>query len=230
MYESLMNLPYFQGMSKDEITSILDKVKLEFLRYNDGELILKQGEPCCCFTVLVRGEVTSSCISSDGIYNVIEELTTPFAFEPYSLFGLSPYYRCSYYAKGVCDVLSINKSYLFEEFARYDIFLMNMLNLVCQRAQQKSAQIWNMREIGIAEKIVNFMLYRTEQLDGCKILQVKMGDLATILGETRINISRTLNAFQQGGLVELRRKEIIIPSLIKLKQFVLKEDKISEPI
>jgi hypothetical protein len=30
--------------------------------------------------------------------------------------------------------------------------------------------------------------------------------------------------------VELRRKEIIIPSLRKLKQFVLKEDKISEPI
>jgi CRP-like cAMP-binding protein len=230
MYESLMNLPYFQGMSKDEITSILDKVKLEFLRYNDGELILKQGEPCGCFTVLVRGEVTSSCISSDGIYNVIEELTTPFAFEPYSLFGLSPYYRCSYYAKGVCDVLSINKSYLFEEFARYDIFLMNMLNLVSQRVQQKTAQIWNMREMGIAEKIVNFMLYRTEQLDGCKILQVKMGDLATILGETRINVSRTLNAFQQGGVVELRRKEIIIPSLRKLKQFVLKEDKISEPI
>ena len=51
-----MNLPYFQGMSKDEITSILDKVKLEFLRYNDGELILKQGEPCGCFTGLVRGE------------------------------------------------------------------------------------------------------------------------------------------------------------------------------
>ena len=105
-----------------------------------------------------------------------------------------------------------------------------MLNLVSQRVQQKTAQIWNMREMGIAEKIVNFMLYRTEQLDGCKTLQVKMGDLATILGETRINVSRTLNAFQQGGVVELRRKEIIIPSLRKLKQFVLKEDKLSEPI
>ncbi|MBR6805039.1 MAG: winged helix-turn-helix domain-containing protein, partial [Bacteroidaceae bacterium] len=37
---------------------------------------------------------------------------------------------------------------------------------------------------------------------------------------TRINVSRTLNGFQQKGLVELRRKEIIIPSLKKLKTFV----------
>ena len=220
MYESLMNLPYFQGMSKDEITLILDKVKLEFFRYNDGELILRQGEPCDCFTVLVRGEIKSSCLSPDGRYTVLEELATPFAFEPYSLFGLSPYYRCSYYAKGVCDVLSIKKSYLFDEFARYDIFLMNMLNLVSQRAQQKTAQIWNIREMNLVEKILDFLLARTEQLDGCKILQIKMEDLAAILGETRINISRALNAFQQGGVVELKRKEIIIPSLRKLKQFV----------
>lgn len=220
MYESLMNLPYFQGMSKDEITAILDKVKLEFVRYNDGELIAAQGVLCDCFSILVRGEIVSSCHSSDGLYTIVEELSMPFAFEPYSLFGRQPYYRCTYRAKGACDVLSIKKSYLFEEFARYDIFLMNLLNLISQRAQQKTIQVWDRKECCIAEKIIEFVLTRTEQPEGCKTVQVKMGDLASILGETRINVSRTLNGFQQKGLVELRRKEIIIPSLKKLKTFV----------
>lgn len=215
-----MNLPYFQGMSKDEITSILDKVKLEFFRYNDGELIVKQGAPCNNFTILVRGEIISSTLSPDDRYTVVEELSMPFAFEPYSLFGLSPYYRSSYRAKGTCDILSIKKSYLFDEFARHDIFLMNILNLISQRAQQKTAQIWNRREESIAGKILDFVYTRTEQPDGCKTIQIKMEDLAAILGETRINISRTLNRFQQSGIVELRRKEIIIPSMKKLKQFV----------
>ena len=44
--------------------------------------------------------------------------------------------------------------------------------------------------------------------------------LAGILGETRINVSRVLNGFQQQGLVELRRKEIVVPSLRKLRQHV----------
>ena len=215
-----MNLPYFQGMSKDEITSILDKVKLEFFRYEDGELVFAKGSPCEHFAILVRGEVVSSCISPDGRYTVLEELAPPIAFEPYSLFGLSPYYRCSYHAKGSCDVLMIKKSYLFKEFARYDIFLMNMLNLISQQAQQRSAQIWNRAEMDIPHKILDFIVTRTEQPDGCKTILVKMNVLAGILGETRINVSRVLNSFQQQGLAELRRKEIVIPSLKKLKQYV----------
>ena len=215
-----MNLPYFQGMSKDEITSILDKVKLEFFRYEDGELVFAKGSPCEHFAILVRGEVVSSCVSPDGRYTVLEELASPMAFEPYSLFGLSPYYRCSYHAKGSCDVLMIKKSYLFKEFARYDIFLMNMLNLISQQAQQRSAQIWNRAEMDIPHKILDFIVTRTEQPDGCKTILVKMNVLASILGETRINVSRVLNGFQQQGFVELRRKEIMIPSLRKLKQHV----------
>ena len=46
MYENLLQLPYFQGMSKDEITAILDKVTIEFFSYNDGETICRFGEEC----------------------------------------------------------------------------------------------------------------------------------------------------------------------------------------
>jgi CRP-like cAMP-binding protein len=219
MYESLMCLPYFQGMSKDEITSILDKVKLVFTRHADGERIATQGSPCNCLMLLVRGSLTSKCVSPDGRYTLIEELTIPFAFEPYSLFGLSPTYRSSYYANGECDILTIEKSYLFDEFSRYDIFLMNIMNLLCQRVQQKNSQIWNARRLPLAEKIIEFIAIRAESQDGCKTLQIKMDDLADILGETRINVSRALNLLQKCGLIELRRKEILIPSFKQLAAF-----------
>lgn len=212
MYENLMCLPYFQGMSKDEITSILDKVKLEFKRHGNGELIAAQGSACDNLTLLIRGTVISKCLSPDKQYVLIEELTTPFAFEPYSLFGLSPFYRSSYYSKEECDTLTIKKSYLFNEFSKYDIFLINFLNLISQRAQQKNNQIWKQRPLSLHDKIIEFVAVRSESVEGSKTLQIKMDDLAAILGETRINISRALNAFQKKGLVELRRKEIYIPS------------------
>ena len=214
-----MCLPFFQGMSKDEITSILDKVKLVFTRHADGERIAAQGSPCNSLTLLVRGTLTSKCVSPDGRYTLIEELTTPFAFEPYSLFGLSPTYRNSYYAKGECDILTIDKSYLFNEFSRYDIFMMNIMNILCQRVQQKNAQIWNARRLPMTEKIIEFIAVRTESPEGCKTLQIKMDDLADILDVTRINVSTALNKLQKSGLIELRRKEIHIPSFKLLANY-----------
>lgn len=219
MYESLMCLPYFQGMSKDEITSILDKVKLIFTRYADGKRVIAQGTPCNSLTLLVRGSLTSKCVSPDGRYTLIEELTPPFAFEPYSLFGLSPTYKNSYYANGECDILTIDKSYLFNEFSRYDIFMMNIMNILCQRVQQKNAQIWNARRMPMTEKIIEFIAVRAESPEGCKTLQIKMDDLADILDETRINISTALNKLQKCGLIELRRKEIHIPSFKLLTNY-----------
>lgn len=215
MYESLMCLPYFQGMSKDEITTILDKVKLEFTHYSEGELIVPQGAPCNNMMTLMRGTVLSHCTSPSGEYTLTEEHKENFTFEPYSLFGRSPFYSRSYHAKDECDILTIEKSYLFKEFAKYDIFIMNFLNMISQRAQQKSSQIWSQRPLTLPEKIVEFLSVRVDNPNGQKILQIKMEDLASIIGETRINVSRTLNSFRERGIIELRRKEIIIPSFRK---------------
>ena len=43
-----------------------------------------------------------------------------------------------------------------------------------------------------------------------------MERLASLLCETRLNISKALNEMQEAGLLELRRKEIVVPSLKKL--------------
>ena len=93
------------------------------------------------------------------------------------------------------------------------------MNLLCQRAQLKNAQIWNAHQLPLPEKSVEFIAIRSESQEGCKTLQIKMDDLADILGETRINVSRALNLLQKCGLIELRRKEILIPSFKQLAAF-----------
>ena len=46
-----------------------------------------------------------------------------------------------------------------------------------------------------------------------KILKIKMDDLARIINETRLAVSKTLNKMQEDGWIELHRGEIIIPRL-----------------
>ena len=85
MYESLLKLPYFQGMSKDELTAILDKVKFSFSRHNDGERIIAEGESCENFVILIQGELESERSNPDNNYRLFETVTAPFAIEPGSM-------------------------------------------------------------------------------------------------------------------------------------------------
>ena len=45
-----------------------------------------------------------------------------------------------------------------------------------------------------------------------------MERLATILCETRLNISKALNNMQENNLIELHRKEIVVPQMELLKK------------
>ena len=216
MYENLLSLPYFQGMSKDDITTILDKVVFEFIKYNDGEIICHRDDDCNEFQILTQGTLQAISEAPDKSYRITEEINAPFAIEPYSLFGYSTRYNREYIAKGTCTVLSIKKTFLFSELIKQKIFMINLMNLISHKSEKIRDIIWNETPDSIAGRIVKFISLRCEQQQGRKVISIKMERLAEILYETRLNISKALNEMQNAGLVELHRKEIIIPSLKNL--------------
>lgn len=218
MYENLLCLPYFQGMSRDEITSILDKVTFEFHNYSDGESICSRGDICNKFTIATQGEFLSIASSPDKTYRLSEELQAPFAIEPYSLFGKDTTFKREYISKGNCTVLFIDKHYLFSELTKYRIFTINFLNLVSHREQAQNWAIWNYTPTSIKGRIVQFIIMRCNEINGTKRIQIKMERLAELLCETRLNVSKALNELKDEGYIELQRKEIIVPSLKKLTE------------
>ena len=45
MFDTLLQLPLFQGLCHEDFTSILDKVKLHFIKHKVGETIIGSGSP-----------------------------------------------------------------------------------------------------------------------------------------------------------------------------------------
>lgn len=216
MYENLLRLPYFQGISKTDLTTILDKVKLEFFRYSDGESIISLGEKCDNIVILIKGEIKAESIAPDGTFRIVENHAAPYPIEPQTLFGPSTSYSRNYYAKGDTDILVINKSYFFSELCKHEIFTINLLNMVSSKAQGAYKRIWQNTPSSIEGRIIHFIALRAETTTGEKRVTIKMERLATELCEARINISRALNHLQDEGLVTLSRKEIHIPDFSKL--------------
>ena len=130
-------------------------------------------------------------------------------------------YTASYRATENVKILSIDKSYIFSELNNYEIFRINYLNILSNRCQTIHQKLWDSRMSNLHEKFINFLLLRCQKPNGEKTLQITMEDLAKLINETRINVSKLLNDLQNKGLLQLKRKEIFIPELDKLTEHLL---------
>ena len=70
----------------------------------------------------------------------------------------------------------------------------------------------------IDKQFVHFLLLRSTRPAGQKELIIDMIALADELVTTRLRVSQMLNRLKSEGLIELRRRHIIIPSFEKLLQ------------
>ncbi|SHE92510.1 cAMP-binding domain of CRP or a regulatory subunit of cAMP-dependent protein kinases [Bacteroides faecichinchillae] len=217
MFDTLLQLPLFQGLCHEDFTSILDKVKLLFIKHKAGETIIESGSPCKQLSFLLKGEISIITRAKEDIYTVIEQVEAPYLIEAQSLFGMSTTYKSSYVAKTEAHSVNISKSFVLNDLFKYEIFRLNYMNIISNRAQNLYARLWEEPTPDLKSKINRFFLSHCEKPQGEKIFKVKMDDLARCLDDTRLNISKTLNELQDCGLIELHRKEIVIPDAQKLQ-------------
>lgn len=213
MYDTLLQLPLFQGLRKSDLTDILAKVKLHFSKWEAGETIVKQGDPCAQLLFSIGGTLESQTDDPSGTYTLYEAIESPSLIEPYSLFGMQQRYTATYRARTAANTVAVDKSFVFSHLMKYDIFHINFLNILSNRAQTLNDKLWTSHQEGVEGKIFHFISQRCLRPDGEKLLRIKMEDLAALIDETRINVSKALNDLQAQGLVELSRREIRIKKM-----------------
>lgn len=215
MYDTLLQLPLFQGINRGDLTEILSKIKLRFLKYDSGKNIVRSGDVCNNLIFLLKGEIISAFhLKKDFVF--MEHLQAPHLIEPYSLFGMNIRYASSYTAHTKIDALIIEKSFIINELFNYEIFRLNYINIISNRAQILHSRLWNDIPAGTEQKIIQFIVAHSETQSGKRILKLKMSDFAYHLNDTRLNISKALNVFQEKELMILNRKKVIIPDVQSL--------------
>lgn len=216
MYDTLLSLPLFQGMSQADFNSLLQKIRLDFVRYEQGSVIVSAGERCKSFAFLINGTVESLREGMDGNLTFMEQIDAPSLFEPYSMFGRMGCYQRTYTASTPCSFLMVDKQYIYTELGKYNICRMNLLNILSGRVQQLDNHVWTLQGTDLRGRIIRFIKSLSDIQTGTKKLCIKMNDLAALMDATRLNVSRELNTLEAQGLISLRRKEIIIPALENL--------------
>ena len=216
MYDILLSLPLFQGMTTADFNSLLLKIRLDFVKYAPQETIINEGDRCQSLAFLLNGTILSSREGAGGRYLFSENIEAPQLIEPYSMFGRAGNYQRTYTAVTPCSFLMVDKQYIYTELGKYNICRMNLLNILSGRVQQLDSHVWALQGDTLRGRIIRFIKGLSDIQTGTKKLCIKMNDLATLMDATRLNVSRELNALEAEGLITLRRKEILIPALENL--------------
>lgn len=216
MFNTLLQLPLFQGLCHEDFTYILEKTKLHFTKHKPNDVIIESGQTCNKLVFLLNGVISAETVSKDGLYSFVEYIEAPAVLEPQSLFGMQVNYSSTYTARTDVNTISICKSFILGGLMKFEIFRLNYMNIISNRAQTMYGRLWDQTPVDLEGRIIRFILTHIEKPQGEKMLKVKMDDLAECLDDTRLNVSKALNTLQDKEMIVLRRKEIIIPDAAKL--------------
>ena len=165
---------------------------------------------------LIDGIIDATGRADDNGYSITERLHAPGILQPERIFGLTQRFTRTFMAAGNCRFISLDKIDALALADSYEIFRLNLLNIVCTKSQRLTRYPWRIQPKDIRSKIVRFIEARSLRPAGEKTMTITMERLGLELGESRLNVSRELNAMDNEGAISLRRGRIHIAALERL--------------
>lgn len=210
MYEQLMQLPLFQGVSTEKITALVEKLPFHFLKFHNGDQIFAAGDPCTHIRFIVSGQVSIETQWRRLRVSMTQTLTTPHVLAAECLFGRKTVYPYTAVAQGSCGILQLVKSDYIKMVSSDKVFLFNILNYLSSGSQRNTASILATRDGSVAERFAMLMdLLAVSGATDIK-LHYKQKDLSALLGTQRTTLIATLDKLSDQGIIEYDSNELSV--------------------
>ena len=216
LYDSLQPFALFQGLSRMELLQLAGQTKFGFQKQAAGKTVVREGDACRQFLFLISGSLSVTTVSDDRRYHVVEQLSAPWLLQPESLFGAHPQYSSTAVTLTESHFITLSKDEVLRLLDDFLIIRLNPLNLLATQSQRRCRWPWRKAPADLRQRIVRFFLDHSVYPAGPKTFHILMNQLAQEVGDSRLDVSRVLNAMQTEGLLRLRRSIIEIPSLERL--------------
>lgn len=216
LHEKLLELPLFQGMSRNDLEQVATSTKFRHLAYAKCKTVVNEGDVCDKIYFPIKGIISATGHADDNGYSITEIIQAPEILQPERIFGLTQRYTRTFTTVTDCTFICLDKMEILELASKYEIFRLNLLNIICTKSQRFTRFPWRVHPKDIRHKITRFVETRSLRPAGEKIIRIKMERLGSEIGESRLNTSRELNAMAAEGIIALRRGEIHIFALEKI--------------
>lgn len=212
MYDVIMDLPLFQGISRQQVSAFLEKTHVEFLRADIGDLILMANTISDTLMFVISGQV-EICWQ-----NTNKDLTLTFRQGSRSLigatrlFGMDRNIPFSVTAIQPTSMLRIDKAQYLNLLQTQPVYLLNYLNYLSLRAQKPVDILKSQIDGSLLEWLRNIVQLLTPSSASEITFTIKNKTLGRMVNMEITSVRRRLLALQREGLIEIHEDSFTIPS------------------
>lgn len=219
MYETLMRLPLFNGVTYKHLSEIIGHTRLEFSKYSPGERIVAAGEPCSSIMFVIGGSVRLTMRNSADRFVVSQTIETPSVVLPDFLFGLNTRFPAEVTAVDTVSIMQIKKNDFISIIRSDEVCLFNYLNLVSTNAQKSIDEVLSLPSGDIEMRIAYLFLALTQR-DAKDITLTGVRNLHSIFGAQRVSLVRALDSMKALGVLDYDDSEIRVDSRNALRSLL----------
>ena len=210
----------FSDLTDEQLEVFKEAVKTSLHKKRD--VIFVEGDPCPGFYVVKSGRVKLLKTSRDGKEQIIKIL------QPGELLGMETFYDGKRYgntamAMDDCEICFIEKRTFFDIIGRHPTIAKKIIIALSKELDNAYSKIGTMGLLNAKEKMAHLLYtlgkdYGSNENGRIKLnLSLSRLEIAELLGITQETAIRLLKSFKDEGIIEIKRKEIIIKSPAKLE-------------
>lgn len=224
MYEKLMELPLFQGVSRDKLSLLIEKTPFHFVKYTQGQQIIAENDLCTHIRFIISGDVQMDISNVNKRVSLSETISGPDVIGADYLFGKNTYYPFNATALTDCGILQIVKADFINILMSDEIFLFNILNLLSRNSQKSVFGLMALSTGSIAERLAFIITSLTQRGSKNIKLSYRQKDLCSILGVQRSSLINALEKMKEDDVIDYTMTEIKVNSRDKLLEILHSEE------
>lgn len=209
----LASVEIFRGLDEAALDDVLRAAQRR--RIKRGETVFRQGDPARSFYVLVDGQLKVAQTTPEGQQVVVRFIAPREMFGCVAVAGGGQYPGT---ATAMRDSFAIGWSQATTEMLlrRHPQIALNALGTVGSRLQDAHSRVRELSTERVDQRIAHALLRLSDQAgrrvsDGVEIeFPLSRQDVAEMTGTTLHTVSRTLNQWQQEGIVQIGRQRVTI--------------------
>lgn len=178
-------------------------------RFKKGEIIYYQGDKATGFYYIKSGKIKLYMTSADGMEKTLSTATEGEIIGEASFFDQMPRISC---AKAITDseLAVINQQTLMTIIKETPQIAMDLLSIQATRIRQLTSQIDSMTFLQADGRIARILLQNQQEEKGEKIVTLTHEEIASIIGVTRVTVSKILTEFSKKGYIKTAYRKIIV--------------------
>ena len=208
MFELLMELPLFRGISFDGLAKTLETNKFHFLKFPAGEVIARKGDSYDHITFVISGSVRSTKENEGKTFTISQTFEAPAVLAPDFLYGMSREWPATVTALTSTAILKISKADFTSMLYSDKVFMFNYLNMLSVNAQKALDGMLSLTRASLEERIAFWVTTLTQPQGKDITLTCRARDLCSLFGVQRHYFDTTLESMRQRGLLQYTNKEL----------------------